>query len=419
MRFKLTLIASLCFGSALAQDLVITNARVIDGTDNVIEEGSVVVEGGRIVSVAEGPADAAGAQQIDAAGMTVMPGLIDTHVHVLIGLEIPANQAALDGWIETQLQDALDGYLAAGLTTVGSSGDFLAEIVDVRERLRAGELRGPRLLSPGPAFTAPGGHPASTVCRGEPFCVRMLAIEVTDAADARENVRRLAAAGVNAFKIIYDSVMLPDAQLDLQMMVAVADEAKKVNVPSIVHIQSTQDALDAAEAGVTRMVHIPSVGGALDRETAARLFRDIPVSTTTHVLAPLVDETGARRNHFGAEYPPGAEGQLNENLANLRQIWDVGGVVAFGTDQVTGQDSSVIVMHEIETLSRILSPAEVVASLTRNAATYLGIGDETGTLEPGKVADIVIIDGDPLSDPSDLANVKLVLRNGEVVFDQR
>ena len=62
MRFKLTLIASLCFGSALAQDLVITNARVIDGTDNVIEEGSVVVEGGRIVSVAEGPAAAGGAQ---------------------------------------------------------------------------------------------------------------------------------------------------------------------------------------------------------------------------------------------------------------------------------------------------------------------------------------------------------------------
>ena len=418
MRITLTLIASLCFGSALAQDLVITNARVIDGAGNVIDNGSVVVEGGRIASVGEGGVDGGGAQSIDAGGMTVMPGLIDTHVHVLIGLDVPPNQAALDAWIETQLQDALDAYLAAGLTTVGSSGDFL-EILDVRERLRTGQLRGPRVLSAGQAFTAPGGHPSTTVCGGVPYCVRVLSIEVTDATDARENVRRLAAEGVDSFKMIYDSIMLPHAQLDREIMAAIADEAKKVGIPSIVHIQSTQDALDAAEAGVTRMVHIPSVGGALDRETAETVFQDIPVSTTTGVLAPLVDETGARRTAFGSEYPAGAEQQLDENLTNLRRIWDAGGVVAFGTDQVTGLNPSVVVLHEIETLSRVLSPAELITALTRNAATYLGIADETGTLEAGKAADIAIIDGDPLSDPAALANVRLVVRNGEVVFDAR
>ena len=125
------------------------------------------------------------------------------------------------------------------------------------------------------------------------------------------------------------------------------------------------------------------------------------------------------RNHFGGEYPAEAEEELNENLANLRQIWDVGGVVAFGTDQVTGQPPSIIMRHEIETLARTLSPAEIITSITRNAATYLGIDDETGTLEPGKAADIVIVDGDPLSDPAALSNVRLVVTNGEVVFDAR
>ena len=286
MKFKLALISSLCFGSALAQDLVITNARVIDGAGNVIDNGSVVVEGGRIASVGEGSADAGGAQSIDAGGMTVMPGLIDTHVHVLIGLEIPPNQATLDAWIETQLQDALDGYLAAGLTTVGSSGDFL-EIVDVRERLRSGQLRGPRVLSAGQAFTAPGGHPSSTVCSGVPYCVRALSIEVTDATDARENVRRLAAEGVDSFKIIYDSVMLPHAQLDREMMVAIADEARQGRHPQ--HRAHPVDPGCPACGRGRRHAPGPTSPAAAAPWTGKqpeRLFRDIPVSTTTHIRAP-------------------------------------------------------------------------------------------------------------------------------------
>lgn len=427
MKVTLAFIMSglLCSG-ALAQNLVITNARVIDGTDRVLDRGSVVVEDGRIISVSEGAGEARGGTVIDARGMTVMPGLIDTHVHVLIGMEGPDNQAALDRWIETKLADALEAHLAAGFTTIGSNGDFLEEILDVRERLENGQLRGPRLLTAGRAFTAPGGHPSSTVCVSKPFCVRALSVEVTDPTDARENVRKLVAAGVDSIKMIYDDDFVPGYHLDREVMAAIVDEAKRLNIPSTAHITSSQDALDVAEAGIIRLVHFASTGGAIDRETMG-VFRDIPVSTTSHMHAPLVDETGKRINHtydpvgkpIGHEYTAKEEARMNENLANIRQLWDIGGLVAFGTDHVTDLDRSRVTMHEIETLSRVLSPEEIVTAITRNAAAYLGVSNETGTLEPGKFADIVLIDGDPLADPMDLGNVKLVMRNGEVVLDAR
>lgn len=427
MKITLAFIMSglLCSG-ALAQNLVITNARVIDGTGRVLDRGSVVVEDGRIVSVSEGGGEARGGTVIDARGMTVMPGLIDTHVHVLIGMVGPDNQAALDRWIETKLADELEAHLAAGFTTIASHGDFLEEILDVRERLENGQLRGPRVLTAGRAFTAPGGHPSSTVCASKPFCVRALSVEVTDPTDARENVRKLAAAGVDSIKMIYDDEFVPGHHLDHEVMAAIIDEAKRLNIPSTAHITSSQDALDVAEAGIIRLVHFASTGGAIDRETM-EVFRKIPVSTTSRMHAPLVDETGKKTSHAydpvgnpsGHEYTAKDEARMNENLANIRLLWDIGGLVAFGTDHVAGLDRSGVTMHEIETLSRILSPEEIVTAITRNAAAYLGISNETGTLEPGKFADIVLIDGDPLADPMDLGNVKLVMRNGEVVLDAR
>jgi imidazolonepropionase-like amidohydrolase len=415
----------LCSG-ALAQNLVITNGKVIDGTGRVLDRGSVLVEDGRIVSVSEGDGEARGGKVIDARGMTVMPGLIDTHVHMLIGMQGPDNQAMLDQWIETRLPGALKAHLAAGFTTLGSNGDFLEEILDVRERLENGQLKGPRLLTAGRAFTAPGGHPSSTVCVSKPFCVRALSVEVTDTTDARENVRKLVAAGVDSIKMIYDDDFVPGHHLDREVMAAIVDEAKRLNIPSTAHITSSQDALHVAEAGIVRLVHFASTGGAIDRETMG-VFREIPISTTSHMHAPLVDATGKRINHtydpvgkpIGHDYTAKEEGRMNENLANIRLLWDIGGLVAFGTDHVTDLDRSTVTMHEIETLSRILSPEEIVTAITRNAAIYLGVSDETGTLEPGKFADIILIDGDPLANPMDLANVKLVVRNGEVVLDMR
>ena len=106
-------------------------------------------------------------------------------------------------------------------------------------------------------------------------------------------------------------------------------------------------------------------------------------------------------------------------MSNLRTLWDEGVTVAFGTDNPRLLTPAQTIPWEASTLSQILSNSEIISSLTRNAAIFLGLSDEIGTLEPGKVADIVFIDGDPLADIADIANVALVIQSGRVVVDNR
>ena len=148
------LLSLLACANVGAQALIVTNGRVIDGTGTVIDRGFVVVEDGRIDSVGSGIPSAQGTAMLDAEGLTVMPGMIDTHVHVFVGSQVPESEAAIGRWIEAELPRALHGYLAAGLTTVVSTGDFLQASLATRDRLASGELDGPRLLVAGPLFTA-------------------------------------------------------------------------------------------------------------------------------------------------------------------------------------------------------------------------------------------------------------------------
>ena len=111
--------------------------------------------------------------------------------------------------------------------------------------------------------------------------------------------------------------------------------------------------------------------------------------------------------------------QLDIDLAGIRRLRDDGLSIAFGTDRPPGQPPAEAVANEIGALSRVLSTAEIIDALTRQAAHFLYLEDEIGTLEPGKRADIVIIDGDPLEDIGTLANVAVVIQGGQVVVDNR
>ncbi len=380
-----------------AQDLVISNARILDGTGGVIEQGSIVVSDGRIVSVSAGDPEARGVLEIDAQGMTVMPGMIETHVHLLMVDRTLENQEALDEWIEQELPGDLNGYLESGFTTVLSTGDPPNSILAVKRRIEIGELRGPRLLVSGPVFTGPDGHPATTVCGGFPsFCRASLAVEVDDAQIARARVRELAEAGVDAIKAVYEAGPGTAPKLADDVLAAIAEEAQLHGLPLIVHARP-QDALRVVELGAKRLVHPPLVGAPERSRTVERLRgASIPFSTT---FFPWM-------------------AQIPEMLATMRALWDGGVTIAFGTDRFLNNPADDI-SREIEALNRVLSPAEIITALTHNAATYLDLSDEIGSLEPGKLADIVIIDGDPITNISDLANVEVVIQGGRIVVDNR
>jgi imidazolonepropionase-like amidohydrolase len=404
IRIIASLVGIMSCGVGFAQNLVITNARIIDGTGVTIERGSVVVDRGQIASVSAGEADAPGVR-IDAQQMTVMPGMIDTHVHLLLVDRQLENQQALDNWIDQVLPGDLRAYLESGVTTIFSNGDYTDPILAVKRAIENRELQGPRLLVVGPVFTAPGGHPATTVCGGMPsLCRDLLAVEVSDVETARGEVRRLASLGVDGIKAVYEST-LGEAILRDDVLEAIGEEAERYGLPLIVHAPG-ELGLRAVELGADKLVHPPLRDG-VDLTEASRLLRSrsIPFATTTHGQAH-------------PQVPDGEEQLARYYLPGIRRLWDDGVTIAFGTDRFFASPSEDI-RHEIEILSRVLTPEEVIVALTRNAAAYLDLSDEIGTLEPGKIGDMVIIRGDPLADLSNLANVMVVIQGGQVVVDNR
>ena len=204
---------------ASAQDLVITNARILDvGTD--IARGSIVIEDGRIVSVAAGAAAAAGKPTLDAGGRTVLPGYIDAHRHIING--------DTEQWFREQSVQRMQEFLDAGFTTLMSGGGPMPGIMELKRRIDSGELKGPRVITSGRA------DPANFKTEDE----------------ARAQVRSLAAAGV---EIIKASV----TPAEKAMLAVVVDEARKHDLDVMVHAVTAPAMLAAIEAGAAKLVHTP------------------------------------------------------------------------------------------------------------------------------------------------------------------
>ena len=238
-----------------SQDLIITNARILDGAGSVIEQGSITVRDQRIVSVSAGITEAHEFLHIDVGGMTVMPGIIDTHRHLFPSRGMTSEQA-MDQWLENMLAEELQNYLAAGITTIMSTGDYFPAIMDVRRQIRAGELQGPRLLVVGSNFAAPGGHPGFTIFARNPWGRARYVIPVDDPAQARARVGELADAGVDAIKVIYDGGeqdVWP--RLDETVLAEIMAEAQGRDLPGLVHVHGVEELLTAVELAAKRFVH--------------------------------------------------------------------------------------------------------------------------------------------------------------------
>ncbi len=311
---------------AAGQDLIITNARILDGTGAVLEQGSVVVTDQRIVSVSAGSPQSQDSLLIDARGMTVMPGLIDTHRHLLPSQMVTSDQA-LDRWLETRLASELGNYLAAGVTTIMSTGDYFPAIMDVRRRIAAGELQGPRLLTAGSNFSAPDGHPGASIFARNPWGRERHTNAVADPAAARARVGELADAGVDAIKVIYDAGeqdVWP--RLDEAVLGEIAAEAQRQGLSTLVHVHGVEELLTAVELGASRFVHTPYRGSIGDAQ-AGRILREasIPISTTAGIRAPVVSAAGVADITAGAgraTFTSQRQAYLNQTLANVRSLWD-------------------------------------------------------------------------------------------------
>ena len=395
-----------------AQNLTITNARILDGTGRVIERGAVVVRDGKIAAVSATAAAAGGGRTINAGGKTVMPGLIDAHRHIVTGN--PAD------WLAQRAPQELQEFLEAGFTTVLAAIDP-PQAIEARKRIEAGQMKGPRLYVgtfmpvAGPTGPPPNGDPARTdPARGPVPATPAPAIPREATIKAVENAVQ---AGYDYLKVVLNVTQNGPEVDTLKLIVA---EGKKRNKPTIVHAVSVRDALAALEAKPDLLVHTPHIGNLGDDPTAVKKIVDakIPMTSTLAVFVPHFDANGAALFRDRQPFPWHTLSSAGQGPVNARLLWEAGLVnYGYGTD--TQWPPKETLADELRALRLVFSPQDVVKIITKNAANATMHGAEFGTLEPGKLADIVIVDGDPLIDSNALLHVVTTIKGGQVVFEKK
>jgi imidazolonepropionase-like amidohydrolase len=422
---------------AAAQNLVISNARILDGTGQVIQRGAVVVRDGKIASVAAGnPAAVPGARVINARGMTVMPGFIDAHRH-----PIPANAKE---WLEKGAADEMRGFLEAGFTTVVSAITSV-EGLELRKRIESGAVKGPRLFAgtlipiarPGgggrgaagrgaaPAATprGQGAAPGPPAGRGDPARTDNSRppnrpTEAAGAIPAEDTIKAVEAAAKAGFDYIKTLITVTPGGPEVETLRLIVNEGKKRNVPTITHAVSVIDTLAAVEAGPAVLVHTPHIGHLGDEPAAIQKIAKagIPMTSTLAVFVPHFGDDNTALFRDGQPFPWNTISSAGQGAVNARLLWEAGISYGYGTD--TSWAPKVSLRDELRALSLTFSPKDIVTILTKNAARAALKQDQLGTLEPGKLADIVIINGDPLNDIYDVLNVVTTVKGGAVVWEQ-
>lgn len=391
--------------------LVIKNARVIIGNGEVLPSASVVIKDGRIQQVSAEEVTISGAQVIDAAGKSLMPGLIDTHMHIFHSFE--QGEQVYRSLLENQAPGYMKSFLTYGVTTIKSINDPLDIVLELRQQLQDKKIPGPRLLTVGPAFTAPDGHPAITLGGHDPWFRAQLTIEADNADVAREAVRSLAAKKLDAIKLIYqggematlDQTVVTIQKLPKDVMQAIIDEAHKNNLRATVHVSYEQDAIDVLEAGADGLEH-GLVGVPL---TDNRLVQLLKEKNAFFVPTLLIMGTSANKD----ELPIGQQ--------NLKALSDAGVTIAMGTDMHCAfQSPGAMEIDEMELMQQAgMTPNQVIVAATRNAAEHLGLLKDIGTIETGKIADLLLVDGDPSQNIADVRKIVYVLQAGNIVYDPK
>lgn len=405
-----------CAPEAKNADLVIRGATLVIGDGRTLEGGTVVVHDGRIVAVGNDVGAWKGTIEIAPDNASILPGLIDSHVHLMALASGSADSVAR--FRREKLPGILSSYLDLGVTTVRSTGDPWPAIREVRDELHAGMLPGPRVLTSGPLLTAIDGHPATTLCtrlseQNPEWCRENLVRELPNPGAARDAVRELAENGVDFIKVVYESEA--GAELDNDILDAIVAEAGARHLQVVAHASPARLAAAALEAGVHGLVHVPF--HAPELQTVAESLGKYPISATAGLYRPYRTLEG----HLRTPYLPWSdemEATRQGILSRVAMLWKNGSPLAFGTDTPMFEPHRSW-RHEIDALLTAgLTPADVLIMATRNAAIALGIDDELGTLEKGKRADLVIVKGNPNIDIDALQEVVLVVKNGEVVVDR-
>jgi imidazolonepropionase-like amidohydrolase/ABC-type multidrug transport system permease subunit len=442
--------------------LLIRDARLFVGDGNVIEQGAVLVKDGKIAEVITGSAPdpkTLKAEAIDAAGKTLMPGLIDVHIHL-------GNPGGFyDKAEDYEMPDKafpreLAAYLYSGVTAVKSVGDVLDAVLKARSEVNSGEKLGAELFAVGPLFTAPGGHGTEysknipEVARGN-FEAQFLRLPKTPE-EARKMVDELARKHVDGIKTVLEagSAAYPFVRMDPALIKAIAEEAHKFKLPVVCHTGNARDVEDAVNAGVDGIEHgsvtdpIPEAVFVKMKQAGITFDPTLDVVEAFTMIAQgkvdmldrtLVQQVGPKKLlESTKKFLQGPDGEkmraglarypvsmaiCNQNLVSAMRA---------GVILVTGTDSGNPTIFHGPALHRELQlwieagipPAVALEAATYNGAQLLRVSDRMGLIKQGYEANLLLVDGNPLKEISVTERISMVMFKGERVdrselFDQQ
>jgi imidazolonepropionase-like amidohydrolase len=424
----LTLIlAAHAHGQAPApQTTVIRAARMFDPKSGaVIPNAVIVVTGSRIVSAGTNAVVPAGATVIDLGNAMVLPGLIDAHTHLLqnydgrLGDDDPnmVLTVATLGTVRRALLGAAMGRqdLEAGITTVrdlGNSG--LNGDVALRDAISAGWVTGPRIVASTRALSAAGGQFGGLTAEAQ-HLIDQEYVVVSGVEEARRAVRQAFYDGADVIKVIVNT---GPRVVALDEMKVIVDEAHRVGKRVAAHATNDQATRIAAEAGVNSIEHAYAIP-----DDALKMMHDkniflVPTDYPAEFYAFALGERGLTPDERQRRLA-GAKQVATRNGERLMRAVKLGVRVAYGSDEYYDEPGHTRGQSSLLTLQAYqqegMSPVEVLRAATINSAELLGWGDRIGSIEAGKIADIIAVDGDPLTDAKDLQKVRFVMKGGQVV----
>ena len=388
---------------------------LIDGTGTSPQQGmSVLLDGDRIEAVVpRADADAlVGARVIDLPGMTLLPGLINNHVHLVL----PGDNTPFVPWIDLQSDATLalvaahniDTSLQSGVTTVRDCGGRKRITLDLRTAQEAGITRGARVVACGRTITISGGH--TRHFGGE-----------ADGADAlRRMTRHVISEGTDFVKVMAAGGGTPGSisqrpSFSAAELTVIVETAHALGHTVTTHCIATESIANALAAGVDHIEHASFMGTDLEPAFDEQIANDlaasgVPVTPTLQVARDLVDllPAGPDRDLW--------KGRQEAQHGIIGALRDLGVPLLAGSDagwRATPFDSFWKELDELVACG--LSPLEAIHAATGAVADAHGAGDRYGTLRPGRVADLVAVDGDVAGDISRLASVRAVFQGGEIV----
>jgi imidazolonepropionase-like amidohydrolase len=398
---------------------------IVDAAQPARGASTVIVENGRIARIENGFAAPAGATIVDERGRTVMPGMTDVHVHLTQTSGTPwyayfTKKYSVPYATTLGLTHALE-MARGGFTTVRDLGGDASAVTAVRDAVAEGRFPGPRIRVPGDPLSIIGGH--ADAATGLP---PELAQAVNDAhlspavctgvEQSQTAVRKLAAEGVDLIKIMATGGVLDPGAMGLEQhfsdaeMKGIVEAAHAMHLKVAAHAHGAQGILAATNAGVDSIEH----GTFLDAKGAQAMK-----AHGTYYSATLMAFSGVQALMGSGKLPPESEAKARQTFAvwgkGLNLAYRSGVKIALGTDSAVAPHNQANKELELMVTKGGMTPRDALIAATKGGPDLLDISSETGTLDPGKSADLIAVEGDPLVDPTAVQRVGYVMVGGKPI----